>query len=173
MASHFKLIPEERILGKILILRNERVILDAHLAELYGVETRVLKQAVKRNLHRFPADFMFELDEAEMDSVVSQAVIPHRKSFGGSAPFAFTEPGVAMLSSVLKSSKAVEMNISIIRTFVALRKMAVNYEEIANKLHLMEQEYGRKFAAVFNALERLLQPASPPRKSIGFRRPEE
>ena len=173
MARNFNLIPEERIVGKIMIIRGERVILDVHLAELYGVETRVLKQAVKRNLNRFPPDFMFELNEEEMDSMVSHSVIPHRKYFGGASPFAFTEPGVAMLSSVLKSNKAVEMNIAIIRTFVALRKMATNYEEIMHKLHQMEQEYGEKFSMVVSALERLFIPENPPRKKIGFRRQEE
>jgi hypothetical protein len=170
MASYFNLIPEERIISKILVLRNEKVILDVHLAELYGVETRALKQAVKRNLNRFPTDFMFELDEKEMDSMVSQNVIPHRKYFGGSSPFAFTEPGVAMLSSVLKSSKAVEMNTAIIRTFVALRKMANNYHEILKKLHAMEQEQGEKCTRIFRTLEQLLTPNHPQRTRIGYKK---
>ena len=118
------IIPEERILNKIIQIREEKVILDVHLAELYGVETRTLKQAVKRNLGRFPDDFMFELTENEIDSVVSQNVIPHRKYFGGAFPYAFTEPGVAMLSSVLKSDTAVAVNIAVIRTFVMLRKIS-------------------------------------------------
>jgi hypothetical protein len=170
MASYFNLIPEERIISKILVLRNEKVILDVHLAELYGVETRALKQAVKRNLNRFPTDFMFELDEKEMDSMVSHSVIPHRKYFGGSSPFAFTEPGVAMLSSVLKSSKAVEMNIAIIRTFVALRKMANNYHEILKKLHAMEQEQGEKFTWIFRTLEQLLTPTILHARGLDTRR---
>ena len=105
--------------------------MDVHLAELYGVETRTLKQAVRRNMERFPADdFMFELTEDEIDVVVSQNVIPHKKYLGGANPFAFTETGVAMLSSVLKSKTAIEMNIAIIRAFVALRKIASNYKEV-------------------------------------------
>src|SRR6186713_1450685 len=100
---------EERIIQKIVLLREEKVILDVHLAELYGVETRALKQAVRRNIDRFPVDFMFELTEDEIKTVVSQNVIPHKKYLGGSQPFAFTETGVAMLSSVLKSHTAIEM----------------------------------------------------------------
>ena len=98
-----EIVPQERILKKIILLRNEKVILDVHIAELYGVETRALKQAVKRNLNRFPPDFMYELTENEIDFVVSQNVIPHKKYFGGASPYAFTETGVAMLSSILKS----------------------------------------------------------------------
>ena len=97
-----EIVPQERILKKIILLRNEKVILDVHIAELYGVETRVLKQTVKRNLNRFPPDFMYELTENEIDFVVSQNVIPHKKYFGGASPYAFTETGVAMLSSILK-----------------------------------------------------------------------
>jgi hypothetical protein len=108
------LIPEERIAGKILLLRTEKIMLDFHLAELYGIETRALKQAVKRNMDRFPYDFMFELTEIEVDNLVSQNVIPSKSYLGGALPYAFTETGVAMLSSVLKSKQAVEINILII-----------------------------------------------------------
>ncbi|MBK9735744.1 MAG: ORF6N domain-containing protein [Saprospiraceae bacterium] len=131
-------------------MRDERVILDIHLAELYGVETRVLKQAVKRNIERFPDDFMFELNDDEIDEVVSQNVIPSKSYFGGANPYAFTETGVAMLSSVLKSSKAVEMNIAIMRTFVALRKLAINYDELLKKLEAMEKGYDGKFKEIYN-----------------------
>lgn len=102
---------EEKIIKKIVLLRDEKIILDVHLAELYGVETRVLKQAVRRNIDRFPEDFMFELTEEEIETVVSQNVIPHKKFLGGATPFAFTETGVAMLSSVLKSASAIEMKL--------------------------------------------------------------
>ena len=173
MANKPNLIPEEKIISKIIVIREEKVLLDVHLAELYDVETRVLKQAVRRNLDRFPDDFMYELTDDEVDDVVSQNVIPHRKYFGGAVPYAFTEAGVAMLSSVLKSGKAVEVNIAIMRTFVALRKMAVNYEEIMKKLHQMEQEYGEKFSMIFNALERLFTPEAPPRKKIGYKKEED
>jgi len=166
------IIPEERILSKIILIRNEKVILDVHIAELYGVETRTLKQAVKRNLDRFPADFMYELTDIEINEVVSQNVIPHKKYFGGAIPYAFTETGVAMLSSILKSGKAVEMNIAIIRTFVTLRKMALNYTEIAKKLEEIESKYDGKFKEVYKALKHLLSPPTdpiPPKKSIGFK----
>src|SRR5882757_459273 len=115
-------IVEGKVIKKIVLLRDEKVILDVHLAELYGVETRVLKQAVRRNIDRFPKDFMFELTEKEIVAVVSQNVIPHKKYLGGARPFAFTETGVAMLSSVINSRTAIKMNIEIMRTFVALRK---------------------------------------------------
>jgi hypothetical protein len=163
------IIPEERILTKIFLIRGEKVILDVHLAELYGVETRALKQAVKRNSDRFPPDFMYVLTELEIEAVVSQNVIPHKKFFGGSAPYAFSETGVAMLSSVLKSDKAVEMNIMIIRTFVTLRKMALNYREIMQKLETMESKNAEKFKEIYAALTHLLSPPNPPRKRIGYK----
>lgn len=162
-------IPEERILRKIILIRGEKVILDVHLAELYGVETRALKQAVKRNLGRFPPDFMYELTAEEVEEVVSQNVIPHKKFFGGASPYAFTETGVAMLSSVLRSDKAVEMNILIIRTFVALRKMALNCQEIMQKLEAMESGNSKKFKEIYEALNFLLSPPNPPRKRIGYK----
>jgi hypothetical protein len=127
-------IPQERILNRIVVLRNEKVMLDVHLAELYEVENRALKQAVRRNMDLFPDDFMFVLTEEEIDMVVSQNVIPTKQHLGGAKPFAFTETGVAMLSSVLKSKRAKEMNIAIMRTFVALRKLALGYSEIMVKL---------------------------------------
>jgi len=162
-------IPKERILRKIILIRDEKVILDVHLAELYGVETRALKQAVKRNLGRFPPDFMYELTAVEVEEVVSQNVIPHKKFFGGAVPYAFTETGVAMLSSVLKSEKAVEMNILIIRTFITLRKMALSYQEIMQKLEAMELRNSKKFKEIYEALNFLLSPPNPPRKRIGYK----
>jgi hypothetical protein len=123
------LIPEEKIIKCIFLLRGEKVMMDVHLAELYQVETRVLKQAVRRNRDRFPDDFMFELSDREVDLVVSQSVIPSKQYLGGAIPFAFTEAGIAMLSSVLKSKRAIEMNISIVRTFIFLRRMASDYEK--------------------------------------------
>jgi hypothetical protein len=104
------LIPEERIAGKILLLRTEKIMLDFHLAELYGIETRALKQAVKRNMDRFPYDFMFELTEIEVDNLVSQNVIPSKSYFGGALTYVFTEHGVLMLANVLKSNRAIKMN---------------------------------------------------------------
>ena len=165
-------VPKEVIMSKILFLREEKIILDVHLAQFYEVETRTLKQAVRRNIDRFPDDFMFELNEEEIETVVSQNVIPSKKYLGGAAPFAFTETGVAMLSSVLKSKKAIAMNVVIMRTFVALRKMAINYQEIMQKLNAMEAQYDEQFKEVYTALRQLLNPDQPPRQQIGFQRKE-
>jgi hypothetical protein len=136
------LIPVERIASKILLIRGEKVMLDFHLAELYDIQTRVLKQAVKRNLNRFPSDFMFELTEDEIITLVSQNVIPSKIYLGGAIPFDFYETGVSMLSSILKSNQAVAINIAIIRTFVMLRKMINNYEELLNWQSLIESKLG-------------------------------
>lgn len=163
------IVPEERIMAKIVVLREERVILDVHLAELYGVETRALKQAVRRNKERFPEDFMFQLTDNEVDTVVSQNVIPHRKYLGGAAPFAFTETGITMLSSVLKSPVAIEVNIAIMRTFVALRKLSVNYQEVMRIVQEMRGQYDAQFEEVFKLLEHLVAPPQPPRQMIGFK----
>jgi hypothetical protein len=165
---------DEGIIRKIVHLREEKVILDVHLADLYGVETRTLKQAVRRNIDRFPADdFMFELTEDEIDIVVSQNVIPHKKYLGGSRPFAFTEAGVAMLSSVLKSRTAIAMNIAIVRTFIELRKVASNYKEIMHILTEMRSQYDAQFEEIYSALEKLINPPEEPRPRIGFRRADE
>jgi hypothetical protein len=124
------ILPTERIVGKIMQIRGEKIILDLHLAEFYGLETRVLKQAVRRNIERFPEDFLFELTENEINILVSQNVIPSKSNLGGAIPFAFTEPGVAMLSSVLKSKQAIDVNIAIMRTFVILRKILYNNQDL-------------------------------------------
>ena len=163
------IVPEEIIIKRIVFLREEKIILDVHLAELYGVETRALKQAVRRNSRRFPNDFMFELTNEEIETVVSQNVIPHKKFLGGSTPFGFTETGVAMLSSVLKSASAREMNIAIMRTFIALRKVAANYKEIMQIVTEMRNQYDTNFTQIFNALEQLINPPQQPRKRIGFK----
>jgi hypothetical protein len=166
------IIPEERIVNKIILLREEKVMLDVHLAELYGIETRALKQAVRRNMDRFPADFMFELDEKEIQEVVSQNVIPSRQYLGGATPFAFTETGVAMLSSVLKSKRAVEMNVTIMRTFITLRKIALNYREIMEELNKMKSGYDKQFDKIFKVLEYLISPKNE-RTPIGFKHSKE
>ena len=154
---------------KKFFLRQEKVILDIHIAELYGVETRTLKQAVKRNRDRFPEDFMFELTQQEIELVVSQNVIPHKKFFGGAAPFAFTETGVAMLSGVLKSPAALEMHIAIMRTFIALRKLAANYKEIMQIITEMKNQYDKRFFELYKALEQLTNPPLRSRNKIGFK----
>jgi len=167
--SGSQIIADERIIRKIVLLRGEKVILDFHLAELYGVETRVLKQAVRRNSERFPVDFMFELNDVEVDEVVSQNVIPSKGQFGGATPFAFTEAGVAMLSGVLRSERAIQMNIAIIRTFIALRKLAANYQELYDKLEKLEAQHDEKFSEIYKALNHLLSPSTAPRRRIGYR----
>ena len=164
------IIPNEKIINRIVLLRGEKVILDVHLAELYDVETRTLKQAVRRNIERFPDDFMFVLSEKEIKSVVSQNVIPSKKHFGGAKPFAFTETGVAMLSSVLRSKKAIEMNVAIVRTFVQLRKLANNYEELIAKMQEMELNYKEQFGEIYQVLQQLLsKPEEKPRTQIGYK----
>ena len=145
--------------------------LDFDLAELYGVETRALKQAVRRNLDRFPADFMFEISTAEIKNLVSQTVIPTRGKLGGATPMAFTEQGVAMLSSVLRSSRAVQVNIAIMRTFVRLREMLLSNAELARQLAALENKYDAQFKVVFDAIRELMLPPDPPRRKIGFHPP--
>jgi ORF6N domain len=153
---------------RILLIRGERVILDYDLAVLYGVETRALKQAVKRNPHRFPPDFMFELNDIEIENLVSQNVIPRLGKLGGASPYAFTEQGVAMLSSVLRSPQAIAVNIAIMRAFVRLRELLLTNVEMARKLTEMEKKYDVQFKAVFDAIRQLMTPPSPPRPRIGF-----
>src|SRR5580658_3799703 len=130
-------------------MRHEKVILDFDLAGLYEVETRALKQAVRRNRSRFPNDFLFELTSGEIEALVSQSVIPSRKKFGGAAPYAFTEQGVAMLSSVLRSPRALEVNIAIMRTFVQLRRLMESNRDLARKIEALEKKYDEQFADVF------------------------
>lgn len=151
-------------------IRGEKVILDRDLAALYGVETRALKQAVRRNPERFPPDFMFELSDPELDEVVSQTVIPNRSVFGGAFPMAFTEHGVAMLSSVLRSPRAIEVNLAIMRTFVQLRRLMDSNRELARRIEDLEKKYDEQFSVIFEAIKKLVQrDAEPaPKRRIGF-----
>lgn len=160
----------ERIVRHIVLLRGERVMLDVHLAELYEVETRALKQAVRRNRVRFPEDFMYELTKEEAALMVSQGVIPSLRSLGGTTPFAFTEAGVAMLSSVLNSKKAMAVNVAIVRTFIALRRIARNYSFIMEKLKALDVKTDKRFKEVYDLMAELIGPAKPPRKRIGFKK---
>lgn len=162
-------IKEENIVNHIYLIRGEKVMLDVDLANLYGVETRVLKQAVRRNKDRFPEDFMIELSDKEIDWVLSQNVIPSKKYFGGASPFASTEQGVAMLSGILNSSRAVQVNITIMRTFVQMRKLMLTYKDLENKILSMEQNYDKNFAIVFKALKELIEKKEQPRKQIGYK----
>jgi hypothetical protein len=161
-----------RIDQRILIIRGERVMLDADLAALYAVETRVLVQAVKRNLDRFPGDFMFQLTNEELTILRSQFVI---SSWGGrrSTPHAFTEQGVAMLSSVLKSPRAIAVNIEIVRAFVKLRRLLAEHKDLAQRLNALERRYDRQFKAVFDAIRELMAPPEKPKRPIGFVHPKE
>ena len=145
-----------KIQSRITTIRDVPVMLDSALAEIYRIETRALKQAVRRNRERFPQDFMFELTISEIELLVSQSVIPSKSYFGGATPFAFTEQGVAMLSSVLKSSIAIEINIEIMRAFVEMRKFIMTNASIFQRMDMVEQkqiETDKKFDRIFNALE--------------------
>lgn len=162
------------IQDKIYIVRGERIMLDFDLAEMYEVETRVLKQAVRRNLDRFPQDFMFQLTNEEIDNLVSQSVIPSKSKFGGAKPFAFTEQGVAMLSSVLNSQKAIQVNIAIIRAFVVLRQHLADYKDLKEEIAKLEKQMNVQFKDINQALHYLLnkdqqQINQSNRKQIGFK----
>ena len=162
------LVPAERIERAIFLIRGQKVMLSTDLAELYGVEPRVLVQAVQRNIERFPEDFMFQLTTSEFSNLKSQIVI---SSWGGlrrAAPYAFTEQGVAMLSSVLRSKRAVRVNVEIMRAFVRLRRILASHKELARKLEELEKEYDAQFKVVFDAIRQLMAPFDRPRKPIGF-----
>lgn len=153
---------------KILNLRGQRVLLSAHLAELYGVSVKALVQAVKRNAERFPSDFMFQLSDDEYSNLKSQIVT---SSWGGqrrAAPYAFSEQGVAMLSTVLRSRRAVLVDIEIMRTFVRFRQLMAGNADLARQLAELEGKYDRQFKAVFDAIRELMQPAPKGRRPIGF-----
>lgn len=158
-----------RIDRHIYLVRGQRVMLSLHLAGLYGVEPRALVQAVKRNPERFPPDFMFQIDGEEFENLKSQIVT---SSWGGlrrALPYAFTEQGVAMLSSVLRSPRAIRVNIEIMRTFVQLRRMLISNAELARKLAALERRYDAQFKGVFEAIRELMTPEGPPKKRpIGF-----
>ena len=176
----------ENIAQLVLFLRGEKVILDRHLASLYGVTTKALNQAVRRNAARFPADFMFQINKSEYGASRSQFVTLSSGSQSGAPslrsqsvtlkrgqhikylPYAFTEQGVAMLSSVLRSRRAVEVNIAIIRTFVQLRRLMETNRDLAHKIESLEKKYDQQFAVVFAAIKELVAPPAPTKKQIGF-----
>lgn len=166
------LVPTERIAHSILLLRGQKVLLDSDLAELYGVETRVLVQAVKRNLERFPRDFMFQLEKQELAILRSQSVTSSSHGGRRSIPYAFTEQGVAMLSSVLSSPQAIAVNIEIMRAFVRLREVLASNNELAAKLGELErklQGHDQAIAGILDAIRQLMAPpAEPIRRPIGF-----
>lgn len=164
------LVPIEKIERAIYFIRGEKVMLDRDLAALYGVETKMLNRAVKRNLKRFPPDFMFQLSADEASRLRCQ-IGTSKKSRGGRRylPYVFTEQGVAMLSSALNSERAVLVNIEIMRAFVKLRQMLASNSELSRRLDELESKYDRQFKVVFEAIRELMSPPVPARKQIGFR----
>ncbi len=172
MPAKDSLILPDRIAKYIFLIRKQKVMLSLHLAELYGVEPRALVQAVKRNRDRFPADFMFQLTRKEFENLKSQFVI---SSWGGArraTPYAFTEQGVAMLSSVLKSQRAIAVNIEIMRTFVQLRAILTGNPDLLRRLDELEAKYDSQFKMVFEAIRELMKGPESPRREIGFRAKE-
>lgn len=167
------IIPLERIERRIFLIRGEKVLLDADLAQLYNVTTSALNQAVKRNIDRFPDDFMFQLDATETANLTSQSVTSSSHGGRRRAPYAFTEQGVAMLSSVLRSDRAVQVNVQIMRTFVRLREILSSTSNLTDKLTQLESKYDKQFRMVFDAIRELMsdhdhKQAEQKRKKIGY-----
>lgn len=164
------LVPHERIENLIILVRGQKVMLDQDLATLYGVETRKLVQAVKRNIDRFPEDFMFQLTKDEFDLLRSQIVTSKQRGGRRYPPYAFSEQGVAMLSSVLNSKLAIHVNIEIMRAFVRLRKMIASHVELSRKFEKLEKKYDSKFKVIFDILKRLMESPDNKKHPIGFLR---
>lgn len=169
-------IPPERVERRILLIRGQKVMLDSDLAELYGVETKAFNRGVRRNLSRFPQDFMFQLTAEEFEGLRFHFGTSSLRSQIGTSkrggrryrPLAFTEQGVAMLSSVLRSGRAVQVNIAIMRAFVKLREMLASNRDLARRLDDMEKKYDAQFRVVFDAIRELMKPPEKPRRRIGF-----
>ncbi len=161
-------IPIERIEQAILLIRGQKVMLDADLAVLYEVPTKALNQAVKRNERRFPLDFMFRLTKKEKDELVTNCDRFERLKHSSALPRAFTEQGVAMLSSVLNSERAIDVNVEIMRAFVRLRQMLDTHTDLARKLAALEKKYDEQFKVVFEAIHQLMAPPETKKKKIGF-----
>ena len=163
------IIPEERIARGILLIRGHKVMLDADLADLYGVTTKRLNEQVKRNQDRFPTDFMFQLTKDEKAKVVANCDHLARLKFSPASPYAFTEYGAIMAASVLNTPRAVEMSIFVVRAFVRLRQMLASNAELARKLAALEKKYDAQFKVVFDAIRELMTPPAPKKqRSIGF-----
>jgi phage regulator Rha-like protein len=160
-------VPAETIISRIFYIRGKKVMFDSDLAKLYEVETGDLNQAVKRNRERFPEDFMFQLNKLETSNLISQFVI---SSYGGRrhSPYVFTEEGVAMLSSVLNSKKAIQVNIQIIRTFKKLREILSENKKLAEKIEKMEQKYDSEISTIFKVIKELVTEKEKPKQEIGF-----
>lgn len=172
MSNTNELLIQERITKAIYVIREQKVMIDSELAEMYGVETKVLNQAVKRNLDRFPEDFMFQLSTEEWEILKSQFVT---SSWGGrrTPPFMFTEQGVAMLSSVLNSTTAIQVNISIMRVFVKMRQWSSNYDDLLKKINELNEnqsEQNEDIRNIYQIIEELIRPAFTDRKRIGYKK---
>ena len=168
-----EIIPVELIQQKIYLIRSQKVMLDKDLAVLYGVKPIRLREQVKRNIKRFPSDFMFQLDEKEIEFMVSQNAIPSRKYLGGHNPYVFTEQGVAMLATVLNSERAIQANIAIMRTFVKLREILSTHKELAGKLKDLEKKienHDEEIHTIFEAIRQLMTPPEKKKRKIGFNR---
>ena len=171
--QNLAILSDDIVVNKIYVIRNQKVMLDRDLAELYGVETRVLKQAVKRNIDRFPEDFMFELAKSELENWRSQFVTSNSDKMGlRYSPFAFTEHGVLMLSSILNSQQAIQVNIQIVRIFTRLRNLLSEHTEL--KLEIADikkhlQNHDKNIELVFSYLDKLIDKENQPRKRIGFK----
>ncbi len=161
-------IPQDTITSKILTLRDKKVMLDRDLAQLYEVSTKVLNQAVKRNIRRFPEDFMFQLSKEETKQLVTNCDRFASLKHSSITPHAFTQEGVAMLSSVLNSERAILVNIQIMRAFTRLREMLSTHIDLKRKIENMEKKYDAKFKVVFETIKQLLEPPKKPKKKIGF-----
>jgi len=169
MKEHL-LIPYARIISRIFLIRGKKVMLDRDLAMLYGVKTMVLNQSVRRNISRFPEDFMFQLSEEEMKIWKSQFVISKGDIKGlRKRPYAFTEYGVAMLSGILNSEKAVTVNIQIIRTFIRMRQMLASNRNLRLKIEEMERNYDKNFKVIFNTFKKMISEEEKPKKIMGFK----
>jgi hypothetical protein len=155
---------------RIFELRGHRVMFDFHLAELYGVETRILKRAVRRNMDRFPKEFMFELTKKEWHELIPiWDKFPGKQKHNPSLPFAFTEHGIAQLSTVLRSKKALQINIGIIKVFIAVNQFAVNYKELQKKIEQLEKKYDKNFEDIYEVLNQMLNPPQTRRKKVGYK----
>lgn len=167
-------IPAERIENSIILIRGEKIMLDADLAILYGVSTKRLNEQVKRNRDRFPEDFMFQLTENEKAEVVANCDHLKRLKFSPNLPYAFTEHGAIMLAAILNSPVAVQASIQVVRAFVKLRQMLASNAELARKLHALEKKYDAQFKVVFDAIRQLMSPLETKKKGqIGFKRKTE
>jgi hypothetical protein len=162
------IVPVEIIEQRIFLLRGEKVMIDRDLAELYEVSTKVLNQAVRRNIERFPHEFMFQLTKEERDELVTNCDRFESLKHSTSLPLAFSEQGVAMLSSVLKSKRAIQVNIQIMKTFVVLRRMLADNKELSKRLDELERKYDQQFRIIFETLRQLVKPPEPPKRRIGF-----